>query len=133
MVNKQDYVDLGLSCVDICKALKRGVDGRELNELSKSVREAIDQLETWVERAIHIFCSSAYHHLDLRTVAEIHQEIEERSGRRRISRFFHSRDDKEAIPAWNLKLARILQVFNVCSTRACLVAAKYPFLRPSWL
>ena len=45
MANKQDYVDLGLSCVDICKALERGMDGRELDELSQSVRDAIDDLK----------------------------------------------------------------------------------------
>ena len=48
MANKQDYVDLGLSCVDIYKALKRGMDGKELEELNKSVREAIDELKAWV-------------------------------------------------------------------------------------
>ena len=46
MVNDQDYVDLGLSCADICKALRRGMGGKELNDLSKSVRDAINQLTT---------------------------------------------------------------------------------------
>ena len=50
MANKQDYVDLGLSCAKICKALERGMNGRELNELSKSMRETISELKTWVER-----------------------------------------------------------------------------------
>ena len=49
MANKQDYVDLGLSCVDICKALERGMGEKKLNELSKSVCDAINQLTTWVE------------------------------------------------------------------------------------
>ena len=48
MANKQDYVDLGLSCVDICKALERGMDGKKLDEFSKSVCDAINQLTTWV-------------------------------------------------------------------------------------
>ena len=48
MANEQDYIDLGLSCVDIYKALKRGMDGKELEELNKSVREAIDELKAWV-------------------------------------------------------------------------------------
>ena len=60
MTNEQDYVDLGLSCADICKALERGMDGKSLNELSKSVRGAINQLTTWVEVMIHVFCLSAY-------------------------------------------------------------------------
>ena len=45
MANKQGYVDIGLSCVDIYKALKRGMDGKEPDELSDSVREAIDELK----------------------------------------------------------------------------------------
>ena len=44
MVNEQHYVDLGLYCVDICGALKRGMDGRKPEDLSKSVRDAINQL-----------------------------------------------------------------------------------------
>ena len=46
MANEQDYVDLGLSCADICKALKRGMGGKSLNDLSKSVCDAINQLTT---------------------------------------------------------------------------------------
>ena len=46
MANEQDYVDLGLSCADICKALQRGMDGKSLNDLSKSVCDAISQLMT---------------------------------------------------------------------------------------
>ena len=48
MANEQDYVDLGLSCADICKALERGMDGKSLNDLSKSVCDAINQLTMWV-------------------------------------------------------------------------------------
>ena len=46
MANEQDYVELGLFCADICKALERGVDGKKLDELSKSVCDAINQLTT---------------------------------------------------------------------------------------
>ena len=133
MANKQSYVDLGLSCVDIYKALKRGMDGRELDELSESVREAIEELKAWVERATHISCSSAHHDLDRRTVAEIHEEVKKRSERHSILRFLQSRDDKEAIPAWNSKLDRILHVFNVCSACSRLAVADYSVARPSWL
>ena len=48
MANEQDYVDLGLSCADICKALERGMGGKSMNDLSKSVCDAINQLTTWV-------------------------------------------------------------------------------------
>lgn len=44
MVNKTDYVDLGLACADVCRALDRGVKGRRADELSQFVFEAITQL-----------------------------------------------------------------------------------------
>ena len=46
MVNKLDYVELGLACADVCRALDRGMSGRRMGELSQSVREAIGQLTT---------------------------------------------------------------------------------------
>ena len=46
MANDQDYVDLGLSCADICKALERGMGDKKLGDLSKSVCDAITQLMT---------------------------------------------------------------------------------------
>ena len=49
MINEQDYVDLGLNCADICRALDRGTNGKRLDDLNRSVREAINQLTTWVE------------------------------------------------------------------------------------
>jgi len=57
MVNKRDYVDLGLACADVCGALNRGVNGKQLDELSRSVCEAIEQLTMWVLPAVHIVCS----------------------------------------------------------------------------
>ena len=54
MVNKLDYVELGLFCADVCRALDRGTNGRRLYELSQSVLEAIGQLTTWVEQVMHI-------------------------------------------------------------------------------
>ena len=44
MANDRDYVDLGLSCANICKALERGMGDKKLNDLSKSVCDAINQL-----------------------------------------------------------------------------------------
>jgi hypothetical protein len=49
MANDQDYVDLGLSCSDVCKALDRGLDGRRLDELSQALVGAIERLTTYVE------------------------------------------------------------------------------------
>ena len=53
MVNEQEYVELGLSCADICRALDRGMSGKKLDDLSQSVCEAISQLTTWVKPVIH--------------------------------------------------------------------------------
>ena len=118
MANEQDYVDLGLSCADICKALERGMGGKSLNDLSKSVCDAINQLTTWVQPVAHLSRTSAYDGPDGRTVAEIQGKVIKRSGRHSISRFFHSRDDKDTITAWKSDLNRILIVFNVCSARS---------------
>ena len=46
MANELDYVELGLSCADICKALDRRMNGRRLDEFSQSMRDAINQLTT---------------------------------------------------------------------------------------
>jgi len=46
MINELDYVELGLSCADICRALDRGMNGKKLNDLSQSVCDAINQLTT---------------------------------------------------------------------------------------
>ena len=46
MANKADYVELGIACTNVCQALDRGMNGRELDDLSQPVREAIVQLTT---------------------------------------------------------------------------------------
>ena len=46
MANRSDYVELGLACAEVCKALDRGMNGRRMDELSQSVFEAIEQLTT---------------------------------------------------------------------------------------
>ena len=58
MTNKSDYVELGLACANVCEALKRGMNGKGLDDLSQPVRDAITQLTTWVERAAHILDGS---------------------------------------------------------------------------
>ena len=45
MANEQDCVDLGILCADVCDALRRGTGGRRAEELSESVRSAINRLE----------------------------------------------------------------------------------------
>ena len=46
MANETGYIELGIACANVCKALERGMNGKELEDLSQSVREAIDQLTT---------------------------------------------------------------------------------------
>lgn len=46
MANKADYVELGLVCAGVCKALDRGMGGRQADQFSSSVFEAIEQLTT---------------------------------------------------------------------------------------
>ena len=53
MANKAEYVELGLACADVCKALHRGMNGKSVDDLSMSVREAVNQLKTWVEPVMH--------------------------------------------------------------------------------
>ena len=43
MMNETDFVELGLACTDVCKALDRGMKGR-VDALSQSVSEAIEEL-----------------------------------------------------------------------------------------
>ena len=44
MSNRTDYVELGLACADVCRALDRGMNGKKMDDLSQSVCEAINQL-----------------------------------------------------------------------------------------
>jgi len=46
MINALDYVELGLFCADICRALDRGMNGKKLADLNQSVCDAISQLTT---------------------------------------------------------------------------------------
>jgi len=44
MINKLEYVELGLVCADICRALDRGMDGKKPDDLNQSACDAINQL-----------------------------------------------------------------------------------------
>jgi hypothetical protein len=116
MANEADYVELGLTCADICTALGRGMNGKRVNELSQSVCDAIAQLTTWVKlvvvHGLEYFTDNV---LDYRTVAEIQKKVIKQSGRNAVSRLFHAKNDKETIAAWKSNLNRTLHVFNVCT------------------
>ena len=43
-VNGLDYVELGLSCADVCRTLDRGTDGRKQDEISPPVYDAMNRL-----------------------------------------------------------------------------------------
>jgi hypothetical protein len=44
MANELDYIELGLSCAEVCEALDQGLKGRQLDEISQPVLRAIEQL-----------------------------------------------------------------------------------------
>jgi len=46
MINRADYVELGLACAGVCTALNRGLGGKTLEDLNGSVVEAINELTT---------------------------------------------------------------------------------------
>ena len=46
MANEREYVDIGMFCFDVCEALKRGLNGKQLHELNQSASGAIEQLKT---------------------------------------------------------------------------------------
>ena len=46
MGSQENYVELALSCADTCETLSRGLEGKELSELSRSVLAAIEEVTT---------------------------------------------------------------------------------------
>ena len=44
MISKVDYVELGLTCADVCKVLNQ--DKRRADKLSQSILKAIEKLTT---------------------------------------------------------------------------------------
>ena len=53
MINEVDFVDLGLSCADICQSLDQEIKGRGVPHAGSPILEAIEQLTTWVESVTH--------------------------------------------------------------------------------
>jgi len=123
MVNEQEYVELGLSCADICRALDRGMSGKKLDDLSQSVCEAISQLTTWVKPVIHrLDCS-----LTMLLIAELWQESKGRSPNgadgTQPPGFFMRRTTRRQLPlgSWTSTGS---SMFSMCvQSYFCLVAA----------
>ena len=116
VANKQDYLELGLNCADICTALVRGmnVNGKRPRHLSRSVRDAISQLTMWVTAPVlqfERFADDAPDHD--RAATDIQRDAIKKSERGHVSRLLRTKDDMEKIVAWKLELDRILRVFNV--------------------
>ena len=132
MANEQDYVDLGLGCADICRALERGMNGKRLDDLNQSVCDAIGQLTTWVEPVVSIRILADDSLDDRRTVGEIQRKVIKRSGRNAASRLFHAKSDREMITAWKSDLGRVLQVFTVRSAIFTWMSLIVLFFRRSW-
>ena len=44
MINKTEYVELGLACAEVCRILSRGTNGRHVDQFNQSVLKAIEQL-----------------------------------------------------------------------------------------
>ena len=116
VANKQDYLELGLNCADICGALDRGMNGKRPDDLSQSVCKAISQLTKWVKAPVPRFKQYADDVPDHpRAATDIQENAIKKSRRGHVSRLFFTKDDKDKIVAWKVELDRILQVFNVRS------------------
>lgn len=127
MANEADYVELGLACADVCKALERGVNEGRLDELSRSVCEAIEQLTRQVKPGMHIVRDSlTMLALDCRTVAEIQEKVIEKAGRNVLSRLLHASNDKDVMTSWKSDINRALHVFNVSPSRFCFAIVDLP-------
>ncbi|KAF9785183.1 hypothetical protein BJ322DRAFT_1020756 [Thelephora terrestris] len=83
---KQDFIDLGICCADVCAALNRGLGGKRSGEISESVYDAIEQLIT--------------------IMVEIQGETVKEDERSWVSKLLGARGDKDTIAAWKQDLNR---------------------------
>ncbi|KAF9792079.1 hypothetical protein BJ322DRAFT_10503 [Thelephora terrestris] len=90
--NRQDCIELGQTCVEICCVLDRGTKGKGAEHLNQLVRDAINRAQT--------------------TVAEIERNVKKQSKRNAASRLFHAKNDQAKIAGWASDLNKILQIFN---------------------
>ena len=77
MANELDYIDLGLSCAEVCDALGQGLKGKRLDELDQPVLGAIGKLTTYVGASMRVraVCSPTLQSQDFgRDGEEDHQD-----------------------------------------------------------
>lgn len=72
------------------------------------MREAINQLTTWVKHLVDSLGNFADDEINRRAVTEIQRKVTKQSLRNALFRFFHARNDKEKIVAWRLEFDGIL-------------------------
>ena len=111
MINDGDFVELAQDCINICEVLRVGIEGKNIDELSNSVKRAIEDLKG----CVHSICASS---LPSRwsvssTVDEIEREIKAHIKRNFVSGMWHARYDREKIQGWKQEILKILGTFNV--------------------
>jgi hypothetical protein len=112
MMNKDDFIDVGVYCAQICSSIERGTRGKTDGNLSPSFVEAITQssLGSLSLSSQHFIWQ--IHICTDRTVNDIGASAGESSFRTIFSRAWSSDRDKENIAGWQQVLSRLLQVIT---------------------
>ena len=95
MVGEPHCVELGLLFADVCRALDWVTNGKKLNELGQTVRDAMNLSTLWVEQAIHISNCRLKYSLGRRTVTDIQTKLANRGKWSAFSRRFYTVYDRE--------------------------------------
>jgi len=117
MADKPEWVEIGLTCADVCGALERGTNGKGPEDLSKIMHLTIRRLTRWVKPAMHGLDSSLTPTFYRRVVTKIQKKVIELQDRTVISRLFHAEsvDDQSMFAGWKSDLTNLLNLFNVRS------------------
>ena len=89
IISKAEYVELGVTCADVCETIDLGMDRRQEGQLSQSVLEAIEKPTMWVKPMMGE-PGNFPTELSIRTVAEIGRHIIMAGKRYAISRRYHA-------------------------------------------
>jgi len=117
MADKPEWVEIGLTCADVCGALERGTSGKGPEDLSEIMHWTIKRLMAWVKPAMHGLDSSLTHTFYRRVVMKIQKKASELQDQSVISWFFRAEsvDDPSMVAGWKSELANLLNLFNVRS------------------